>query len=41
MGDVDRMENVRIAKRVYVGVFSGRCSMGRPSKRFIDTLKGC
>ena len=30
-----RKENDRIAKRVYVGV----CSVGRPWKRWIDTVK--
>ena len=40
---VERMENDRIAKSVYVGECAGRCSVGRPSKRWIDTVKkrGC
>ena len=33
---VERMENDRIAVRVYVGVCAGRCSVGRPWKRWID-----
>ena len=36
---VKRMENGRIAKRVYLGELAGSCSVGRPWKRWIDTLK--
>ena len=38
---VERMENDRIDKRVYVGDYSGDRSMGRPRKRWIDTVKDC
>ena len=38
---VERMENDKIAKRVYVGEFAGVCSMGRSWKRWIDRLKDC
>ena len=31
----------RIAKSVYVGEFAGSCSVGRPWKRWIDTVKDC
>ena len=34
-----RMNNDRIAKRVYVGECAGSHSMGRPRKRWIDTVK--
>ena len=37
--DVDRMENDRSAKRVYVGECAGSRSVGRPRKRWIDTGK--
>ena len=33
------MENDRIDKRVYVGVCAGSHSVGRPWKRWIDTMK--
>ena len=33
------MENDRIAKRVYVGECAGSRSVGRPRKRWIDTVK--
>ena len=36
---VERMEN-RIAKRVYLGECAGH-SVGRPGKRWIDTVKNC
>ena len=36
---VERMENDRIEKRVYVGVCAGSHSVGRPRKRWIDTMK--
>ena len=35
------MENDRISKRVYVGECAGSRSVGRPWKRWIDTVKGC
>ena len=35
------VERDRIAKRVYVGECGGSCSVGRPRKRWIDTLKDC
>ena len=38
---VERMENDRIAKRVYVGVCVSGCSVSRPRKRWIDTMKDC
>ena len=38
---VERMERDRIAKRIYVGVCAGSHSMGRPQKRWIDTMKEC
>ena len=40
-GHVERMENDRIAKRVYVGGCTGSSSVGRPRKRLIDTEKDC
>ena len=40
-GHVERMENDRIAKRVDVGECSGSHSVGRPQKRWIDTVKNC
>ena len=35
------MESDRIAKRVYVGECAGSRSVGRPRKRWIDTVKEC
>ena len=35
------MENDTIAKRVYVGECAGSRSVGRPRKRWIDTVKEC
>ena len=40
-GHVDRMESDRITKRVYVGECAGSHSVGRPWKRWIDTVKEC
>ena len=40
-GHVERMEKDRIAKRVYVGECAGSRSVGRPRKRWIDTVKEC
>ena len=36
---VERMERDRITKRDYVGECDGRRSVGRPWKRWIDTVK--
>ena len=38
---VVRMERDRIANRVYIGECAGNCSVGRPWKRWIDTVKEC
>ena len=38
---VEGMERDRITKTVYVGECAGSCSMGRPQKRWIDTVKEC
>ena len=38
-GHVERMENDRISKMVYVGEYAGSRSVGRPRKRWIDTIK--
>ena len=38
-GHVERMERDRIANRVYVGESTGSRSVGRPRKRWTDTLK--
>ena len=35
------MENDRITKRVYVGKCGGCRSVGRPMKRWIDTVQDC
>ena len=40
-GHVEKMGNDRLAKRVYVGECAGSHSVGRPRKRWIDTLKDC
>ena len=40
-GHVERMENDRIARRVYVGECAGSCSVGRLWKRWIDTVENC
>ena len=40
-GYVERMENDRIAKRVYVGEWTGSRSVDRLQKRWIDTAKEC
>ena len=40
-GHVERMENDKIAKWVYVGKCAGIRSVGRPRKRWIDTVKNC
>ena len=36
---MERVEKERIAKRVYVRECTGSCSVGRPRKRWIDTVK--
>ena len=41
VGHVERMENDRIAKRVYVGECTRSRLVGRPRKRWIDTVKDC
>ena len=40
-GHIERVERDRIAKRVYVGECAGSRSVGRPRKRWIDTVKEC
>ena len=40
-GHVKRTENDRNAKRVYVGERAGSRSVGRPWKRWIDTVNDC
>ena len=39
--DVERMENDRIAKRVYVGECDGSRSVGSPRERRNDTVNDC
>ena len=41
LGHVERMENDRIVKRLYVGECACIRSVGRPQKRWIDTLMDC
>ena len=38
-GHVEMMERDKIAKGVYVGECAGRRSVGRPRKRWIDTVE--
>ena len=38
---MERMEKDRIVKRVYVGECADSCRVGRPQKRWIDTVKDC
>ena len=38
---MERVENDRIPKKVYVGEYAGSHSVGRPRKRWIDTVKDC
>ena len=38
---LERMENDRIAKRVYVEECTVSHSVGRPQKRWIDTVEEC
>ena len=40
-GHVERMENNRIDKRVYVGECAGSCSVGRTRKKWNGTMKDC
>ena len=40
-GHVERMERDRITKRIYVGEYAGSSSMGRPRKKWTDTVKEC
>ena len=40
-GYVERMESNRIVRRVYVGECAGSRSVGRPRKKWIDTVKNC
>ena len=40
-GHVERIENDRIPKRVYVGESAGSRSVRRPRKRWIETVKEC
>ena len=40
-GHMERIENDRIVKRVYVGECAGSRSVGRPRKRWIDTMNNC
>ena len=40
-GHLERMKSGRIAKRVYVGDCADSRSVGRPRKRWIDTVKDC
>ena len=38
---MEKIKNDRIAKRVYVGVCAGSRLVGRPQKRWNDTMKEC
>ena len=38
---MERMEIDKIAKKVYVGECAGSLSVGKPRKRWIDTVKDC
>ena len=38
---MERIERDRIAKRIYVGDRAGSRSVGRPWKRWADTVKEC
>ena len=40
-GHVERMEKDRTPRRVYVGECAGSRSVGRPRKRWIDSVKDC
>ena len=41
LSHVEKIENDRIAKRVYVGECAGSRSVGRQRKRWIDAMKDC
>ena len=41
VGHIERMENDRIAKRVYVGGCVGSRLVGRPQKRWSDSVNDC
>ena len=38
---MERIGNDMLAKRVYVGEYGGSRSVGRPRKRWDDTVKDC
>ena len=38
---MEKMENDRIIKRVFVGECAGSCSVRQLQKRLIDTVKDC
>ena len=38
---MERMENDRITKRVYVGEYAGSHSASRLQKKWIDTMNDC
>ena len=40
-GHVEKAENDSVAKSVYVGECAGSRSLGRPRKRWTDTVKDC
>ena len=40
-GHLKRMKRDRIAERVYVRECAGSRSVGRPRKRWVDTVKEC
>ena len=40
-GHVERMGNYRITKRIYVAQCADSRSVGRPRRRWIDTVKDC
>ena len=41
LGYVERMERDRIDKRFYLGECAGNLSVGRPRKRWTDSVKKC
>ena len=40
-GNIDRMENDRVAKRVYVGEYVGSRLVGQLQKRWIGSVNNC
>ena len=40
-GNMEKMENDRIPKRVHLGKCAGSRSVGRTRKRWIDTMNDC